>query len=651
MVCVVAATVSVSAQEPAASKPAEKASAQQSEEKEKTAVKPELPFQIELLETHIRFEASGDSRKEVHTVVKIINILGARQFARLSFDYNRAFQQVEIPEVRVSHANGGTSEVLPSAVTDAANPAVEAFVDFHDVRVKSVRILGLQEGDTVEYRVITTTTHHPLAPDFWLEHTFDRSGQVLREIYELDLPGHWNSTTHNPERSSVHAGVPWTNYRNVGAGANERSVIEWKIEPDSKASERNIQNGVALPDIFVSTSIDSFRLAEDLAAQIPKWSEEDKKAAESWLMIGGPPPVGKWQKLQLSYNLVSSRLATVNLPLEATGFRLRSTKRVLESGYATPEEKCNVLLELARAAGLSGEIVFYGDQLAEITPPRPAFQKVFVVIQQLVNGQEDGTALDPSIEVAPFGVISAQYRGKKAMSLRVHNGGDYGYNWIALPENLPFPSRQEVNITADIDKDGRLKATVKYTMRGDNELLLRLAFHQTPKEKWSSLANLLAISDGFRGEIVSTNASDPTATKDPFTVEYELTQSKFVDWSKKPVRVPALLPQISVPDPVSVAGASGGPTIELGTPLEVQTTVALHLPPGIGVETPPGTSVLRDYATFTSKYSSTQNTVTASRHITFLKRSLPGDRVADYSAFVHAVQSDQIQRLTFVSSQ
>ena len=94
------------------------------------------------------------------------------EFARLTFDYNRAFQQVEIPLVRISHANGGTSELLPSAVVDAPNPAVEKFPAYQDVRVKSVRILGLQEGDTIEYRVITTTTKHPLAPDFWLEHTF-----------------------------------------------------------------------------------------------------------------------------------------------------------------------------------------------------------------------------------------------------------------------------------------------------------------------------------------------------------------------------------------------------------------------------------------------------------------------------------------------
>src|SRR5271165_4233626 len=168
--------------------PVEKAPKEKAAAPEKTAGKPELPFQIQLLETHIRFEVNGDSRKEVHTIVKINNILGAHQFSRLTFDYNRAFQQVDIPLVRVSHAHGGTSELLPSAVKDAPNPAVEKFPAYQDVRVESVRILGLQEGDTIEYRVITTTTKHPLAPDFWLEHTFDRSGQVVEEHYELDLP-------------------------------------------------------------------------------------------------------------------------------------------------------------------------------------------------------------------------------------------------------------------------------------------------------------------------------------------------------------------------------------------------------------------------------------------------------------------------------
>src|SRR6266853_671673 len=152
-------------------------------------------------------------------------------------------------------------------------------------------------------------------------------------------------------------------------------------------------------------------------------------------------------------------------------------------------------------------------------------------------------------------------------------------------------------------------------MRGDNELLLRVAFHQTLKEKWNELAQLLSISDGFRGQVTSVTASDPYATGEPFTLDYEITQPKFVDWSKKPVRIPALLPQLGLPDPPAkpAPGVAASP-IELGTPLEVETHMTLRLPPGTTVSAPTGTSVRRDYATFTSQYSAKGLTVTPSRH-------------------------------------
>src|SRR5207245_6727021 len=141
-------------------------------------------------------------------------------------------------------------------------------------------------------------------------------------------------------------------------------------------------------------------------------------------------------------------------------------------------------------------------------------------------------------------------------------------------------------------------------MRGGSELLLRIAFHQSPKDKWKELAQLLSLSDGFRGQVTSVNVSDPYATREPFTVDYEITQPKFVDWSKKPVRIPALLPQLGLPDPPAkpAAGAVASP-IELGAPLEVETHMTLHLPPGTMVTAPTGTSVQRDYATFASRYS------------------------------------------------
>src|SRR5437899_2083156 len=175
---------SASRAQQAPQEPSEKPTAKPSSPPEKS----ENPYQIELLETRYRFEANGDSRKEVHTRVHINNEFGVRQFARVNFDFNRSFQSIEIPLVHITHPSGGTADILPSATTDNPNPAVVNAPAYQDVRIKSVRILGLEPGDTLEYRIMTTTTHHPLAPDFWLDHSFDRSGIVSQEIFELDFP-------------------------------------------------------------------------------------------------------------------------------------------------------------------------------------------------------------------------------------------------------------------------------------------------------------------------------------------------------------------------------------------------------------------------------------------------------------------------------
>jgi hypothetical protein len=45
------------------------------------------------------------------------------------------------------------------------------------------------------------------------------------------------------------------------------------------------------------------------------------------------------------------------------------------------------------------------------------------------------------------------------------------------------------------------------------------------------------------------------------------------------------------------------------------------------------------------------NTVTASRHINFLKREIPSERAADYNAFLRAVQNDQAQVIVLSPSE
>jgi len=602
------------------------------------------PHQIELLETRYRFESNGDSRKEVHTLVRINNELGVRQFARFNFDYNRSFESIEIPLIHITHPSGGTADILPSAVTDNPNPAVVNAPAYQDVRIKSVRILGLEPGDLLEYRIITTTTHHPLAPDFWLDHSFDRTGVVSQEIFELDLPA------SRPVQLHINPTTLASSTDKSGEGESARVLYRWEIPSTPNLPAPPDDNSAPTPDIIVSSfwgwQVLVDRLAQQfLKPQFQRWAEEDLKAAENRLRSFALPERTPDQKLRKSYEFVSQQLRTIDLPLGSTGFRMRHVKNILDSGYATPEEKCLLLDHFAGIAGLTTEIVFVGSPETQKQFARPsAFNHLLVIVSE----KKKRFALDPSLEVAPFGLIAPKFRGKTALSLTLYDGGDYSSEvWSPLPTELPFSASQSVGVDASLSADGTLTAKVKYTMRGGNELLLRIAFHQSPKDKWKELAQLLSISDGFRGQVTSVTASDPYATKEPFKVDYEITQPKLVDWSKKPVRIPALLPQLGLPDPPAkpAPGAAASP-VELGTPLEVETHMTLHLPPGTTVTAPTGTSVRRDYATFTSQYSAKGLTVTASRHINFLLRQVPAGRAADYNAFLRAVLSDQAQDFT-----
>lgn len=621
---------------------------------------PEVPARLELLETNVHFEADGSSRKEVHAQVKINNELGVQQFARLNFDYNRSFESVRIPMVRVTHASGGTADILPGAITDAANPAVIHAPAYQDVRVKSVRILGLQPGDTLEYRVITAVSHPPLGPEIYFSHTFDHAGLVSRESFILDVPA------SRKVQISINPATPAASVEPSGEGDSARTIYRWEISPKTEAVDDKNSNSDAA-DVAFSTFTSWGALSNRLQAQFDQRAAKRntlKKAAELTGVL-----TSYRKQVEAVYDFVSQKITLIDLPLGATGYRARTPDEILASGSGTQEDKF-VLLNALLSAFDRGAVAVLASTRDTLSgqPPRPTLF-THALVQVLLQPPPEfvvdpGIArrrvkcpgcgqvlwMDPALEVAPMGMIAFNFRGKPGLKLGQLDEKELVPGLVTIPRDLPFAAVQKVMVNASLAKDGKLSAKVHYILRGDNELLLRLAFHQTPREKWSGLAQLLAISDGFRGKIGKVSASDPLATREPFTVDYEINTPKFVDWTKKPVRIPALLPQVGLPDPPAKtsSGAANAP-IDLGTPLEVETKATLKLPAGTTAQPPAGVSVERDYATFFSKYSQSDSVISASRHITFLLREVSAGRAADYNAFVRAVQNDSAQEFTLIA--
>ena len=629
--CSIAVAAAQAPAQPAAKKTAKSSEA----ETDKNAA------QIERIETKVRFEPNGDSRKEVHALVLINNELGARQFARLTFDYNRALQSVEVPLVRVTHANGGTSDVLPSAITDISNPAVGNATLYQDIRVKAVRILGLQAGDKLEYRVVTTS-HATFAPDFWYEHTFERSTVASEQDFTLDVPaamleGVTATGDAHRIRMRVNERTPATATDKISDPA--RVVYSWKETPKSLNVSGDTQENEATPqpDVAVTT----FAGWPALLDQISQRFLDAAKNTKDYVAPAGVKfPEGMTED-EATYTFVAQNIKTVDLPVGAMGWRLHSPAEIAKSGKATAEDKIVLLMAALPNARVRPVLVADDTNTQKVLPTPDAFDAVLAVLSK--NGKE--TFLAPGAEVAPFGLVPSRLRERPAAILAGTNDKATETAWTTIPDKLPFASFQNVRIDGSLGADGTLSAKVRYALRGDNEMLLRSAFHQTPKEKWKDIAQLMALADGFRGKIVNVNASDPYDTVKPFTVDYEISQAKFVDWSKKPLMIPAILPLVSLPDlPSGAAAMAPGAKIDLGTPLKIELESKLKLPAGTTIRTPTGTSVERDYAAYSSQYGAEGTTVSATRKMNFISRDLPMTRAVDYSAFVRAVQNDENQR-------
>jgi len=608
--------------------------------------KPELTtnpapaYNIELLETRARFESDGSGLRELHVVVQLRSEAGARQFSQLAFEYNRAFEQLEIHGLRVQHASGGSMEILPGAIGDRTVSAAQDAPAYQDVREKFVHAAGLEPGDRLEYRVVTTWVHPPFAPDFFFSHSFGEESNVAKENLELNLPAGRQAAL----RTAPGLPAPVTERGGTGAGA--RVVYRWSLSEPQKLHDNKEagDTGHATADVTVTTFASWAEVAQRVgrffAGQSKPAPEVDARAKA--LVAGASEPLAQ---IEAIYGFVAEKIRTVDLPLGATGFHARQPQEILASGYATAEDKFVLLAAFAGASGIGVQAALCNDArpVKGEAPAPSAFDRLMIHARL---GSLD-VWLDPSLEVAPFRAISSDLRGKPALIVQDNAAPlEEARLWATIPPDLPFPATQEVTVSGSLDAAGKLRGRARYSLRGDNELLLRLAFHHAPPDQWKGLAQVLALSDGLSVRVEESKISDPMATQGPFRVEYTFTEPRFSNWAKLPARLKVPLPTLGLPE---LPAAADGP-IDLGTPLDVHLVLRLELPPGEAVRPPVGISTRREYAEYQSSYSIQDKAVVASRHLKFRQREVAAGDAADYAAFVRAVQNDEAQEIIVESA-
>ncbi len=591
------------------------------------------PFVIEEYSTTARFENDGIGERDIAVKARVQTDAGAQQLSQIVFPYNSVNERIDVRYVRVRKPDGKVTTVGEDATKELIAPIARDARAYSDCKEKHISVPALVAGDTLEYE-ISTRIVAPAAPgQFWFEHRFLKDSIVLDERLEITVPASRKIALKSSASSPYQTET-----------ANGRTIYRWKrsnlahlpSHSSNRSPEEQVENP---PDVQLSTFAswqDVARWYANLSSSRVESSPEIRAKTQELTQSR----TSQIEKTQAIYDFVSRKIRHVDIPFGTGPYQPHRAAEILANGYADSNDEHVLLAAMLDAAGIRSEaaLISYRRKLDASLPSPAQFDHLVTAVP--LRGEL--VWMDSTPGVAPFRLLASPLRDKSALLVSSEGGGQI----VKTPADPPFVSTQDVRIDGEVSDLGKLTAHAHYTLRGDTEFVLRLAFHKTPKAQWTQLGQTILSLDGIQGEVSAVKPSDPLDTKDPFALDIAFTQSNFVDWSAKRAKAELPLLAIGVPG----APAEFSQPIHLGSPLNVSVSLKLLLPAVFSAQPPVGTSLTRDYAEYKSSYRYAEHTVTAQRSLDFKMRELPASRADDYDAFTRAITKDETQPLALESS-
>lgn len=616
-----------------------KSAATQRPRQKGAAEQAEAPFVIQRYVSRVVFHNDGTSRSDLDVEVAIRTKAGVQRFSHLAFPYNAPSQKLVVISVRVRKPGSAafTSASAEWNKAALAPPFASAYANYLE---KVVTVPGLRAGDTLAYHVALITSVPSTPGQFWYQYNSQKGANVRDEQVEISLPRNRHVTIKTwPGMSPTvtETGTVRT-YRWIidhrAPGANTKEPEAKRLEPPPKT-----------PAIQLTT----FRSWD----QVGRWY-----AALERGQVAPNPTIRararelthglstEREKAESLYDFVATQIRSVNLSLGLGGYKPHRPVEVLTSKFGNSNDKHTLLEALLATAGIRAYPALI-PSTGKIDPavPSPAHFDHKILVVPTGADPKNWVWLDTTPEVAPFGMLAAPLRGKQVLVIPTADTRarvPAPARLVETPADPPFAQFQQIRVTGRIDRFGTLTAHVHYSMTGDNALTLRMAFHETPRSSWRQLGQLLSLNDGFRGNVTNVETSDPAQTRKPFEIDYEIKQTRFLDWARKNAELALPLPAIGMPE-ASAAPGTGDGSIPLGSPLQVDTRARIELPSGSGFRLPVPVNIAREYAAYRSRYAAQGNVITAERHIAFIQREIAREQLSDYIAFAHAVQMDEAQ--------
>lgn len=587
------------------------------------------PYVLERALTKAVFENNGTYSSETTSRTRIQSQAGVQQSGVLRFPYASAVSTMDILYVRVIKPDNRVVETPEENVLDMPSEITRQAPFYSDLKEKQVAVKGLEVGDVLEYqyRVVVNKALDP--GQFWTAYNFFQEGICLKEELEISVP---RDRYVMVKSAKVQ---PRTSER----GAYK--VYSWETANLKTAAEKNEAKSAdpeepARPSVQITTFHDWNEVGEwfrSLAAPRAMPTPQIRAKAEELTRDAKTDS----EKTQAIYDYVSTKFRYIGISLGIGRYQPHAAEDVLSNGYGDCKDKHTLFAALLAAENIKAYPALIGSTV-KIDPELPSPAQFNHVITAVPQGS-GYLFLDTTPEVAPLGFLIAGLRDKEALVIPDNGPATL----MKTPEDPPFKSFFNFQADGTLDDAGTFEGKMQMSIRGDSELLYRLAFRQAGQPQWKDVTQQISSGLGFGGSVSDVTVGSPEATDVPFHLEYTYNRKEYGDWQNRSIVPP--LPLLFLPGVPDDANAKSKP-IKLGTPAELSFKGTMKLPPPSTPRAAAPVELRQDFADYHSSYTVSNGVMQFERRLTTKTHEVAPAQIEAYGKFVKAVIDDEN---TFIS--
>lgn len=590
-------------------------------------------FRFEYLRTRDRIEADGQAQRTIEVGILLRTPSAISQFGQLALGYIDGFGDARFEGVRITKPGGEARAVTdgrledlnPFGINDASIPI--------DVRVRKLTIPGLEPGDRLAYRLVTTL--NPFVPgEAYGEMRFAPATVDTPQTYELDIPA--ESKLRVTLRPTL--GVPWEAVSGEPGRLVRRLTVS--IPPPVIASTGITEAQVESfqePDVSFTT----FASWPDVGRWWWQMSQDQVRADDAIrkeaarLVAGRKTPR---EKIEAIGAFVGSTIRYLNVSFGMGRMQPRAAGAVLSSRFGDCKDKVGLVMALADAVGIEVRPVLIHSSRLDLKDEAPGPHQFDHVIAAAILGpsEKDWLWIDPTNALSLPTSLFTGLRDKRALA--VDRSGRA--TLVRTPVGLPFPTTRQIEVTGALDPAGLLKGRVKLTDRSDSEAALRGAFASTTAEQHAEVMKTLLAAPWKDARLSKVRTADPGDLATPFWVELEFERDVTGIDSEKEW-------DFWIPDAGPVLSeASSDATSKKPVRFDMSEFIfkaAIALPEGTAARAPLSISMDRPFVSLTSSYAVDGATLKAERKFQMPAAHITREQLPAYEALRKAAATDREQ--------